>query len=340
MSEIAASESTEITQATSKRTPRIKEFSDLYKSRLSELLEQNKMDFSRVYRFLDEAYECTGDIDIGLVAYQYAKPYFLGVPGYSVMSSPTIGVALERLVKYYPLITDASFISLEERFEKLAITARPKGSSGSQVPRYIIDAAASGILGLVHWLAHPLEVQPSLVELPYPRPVDTTSLERLFGDCLHFEAAHLGLSFSQDIKKAPVFTGNPVFEDIHCRYADALLEEQINGSLVEKVRSVFSAGVAEGRLPSLQAVALGLRVSARTLQKSLEREGVTFSELQENLRKEIAGNLLSISTLSLKEISSILGFCQPSSLHKACRRWFGSSPGQLRATNSRNLQAD
>ncbi|QXI31667.1 AraC family transcriptional regulator [Pseudomonas vanderleydeniana] len=321
----------------SKKSLKIKEVFDCYGSAVFKSIEPNKLDFSLIYRFLDEVYECTEDVDIGLVAYQYARPGFFGVPGYSMMSSPTLGVALERLVKYSPLITNAPLIRLDDRDGRLNMTVHLEGSSCAQAPRYIIDAAAAVMLGLVHWLGHPLKAQPSLIELPYSRPADTTSLESLFGRCLNFDAPHLSLSFSHDIREAPVFTANPAFEETHCRYADALLEEQLNGSLVEKVRSVFSAGVVEGRLPSLQNVADELHMSTRTLQKSLEREGVTFSELQENLRKEIAANLLSIPALSLKEISSVLGFCQPSSLHKACQRWFGSSPGQVRAKNSRNL---
>lgn len=336
MLRLAANELTDIAQVISAKNSRIKEILDVYKSRISE---PDKLDFVLAYRFLAEAYECTGDVDIGLVVYPYARPCFLGVPGYSVMSSPTVGVALERLIKYYPLITDASSISLDDSGENLVITLHARGSSSAQVPRYIIDAAAAAMLGLIHWLGHPLKIQPNLVELPYPEPLETENLECLLGGRLSFDAPYLRLSFSHDLKKALVFTANPAFEEIHCRYADALLEEQINGSLVEKVRSVFSAGVAEGRLPTLQDVALALRMSIRTLQKSLEREGVTFSELQEDLRKEIASNLLPISTLSLKKISSILGFCQPSSLHKACRRWFGLSPGQLRANKSKHLQA-
>lgn len=317
----------------------IKNIVDIYKSKIADSLEFDKLDFALVYRLLNEVHASSGNADSGLAVYQYVQPYLLGVPGYSVMSSPTIGIALQRLVKYYPLLTAASCIDLDERCDSLVMTLHIKGSPGSEVPRYVIDAAAAAILGLVHWLGHPLKIQPTRVQLPYPEPSETQSLKRLLGEHLTFDAPHLSLSFSDDIREVRVFSANPAFEDVHCRYADALLDEQINGSLVERVRSVFLAGVAQGRLPSLQDVALDLRVSTRTLQKILEREGVTFFELQENLRKEIASNLLSIPTLSLKQVSSILGFCQPSSLHKACRRWFGTTPGQLRASKSIQQQS-
>ncbi|UZE28973.1 AraC family transcriptional regulator [Pseudomonas asplenii] len=339
MFKISANASTNIAQAILMRHSRIESLFEAYKVQLSESAAPHPLDFALAYRFFTEAHECTGDVDVGLVAYQYARPYFFGVPGYSVMSSATVGIALERLVKYYPLIADSSLLSLDEQNGTLVISVHANGLSGTQVPRYIIDAAAAAILGVIHWLGHLVNIQPCRVELPYSEPADTKNLQQLLGSHITFGASHLSLSFNSDIKNAPVFTANSAFEDIHCRYADALLEERINGSLVEKVRSAFSAGVAEGKLPSLQEVAFTLRMSMRTLQKSLEREGVTFSELQEDLRKEIASNLLSISTLSLKKISSILGFCQASSLHKACRRWFGSSPGQLRAGKSKHLQA-
>lgn len=335
---LVASGTTDIEHAISAGNSGIKEIFDSYKSKIADSVESDKLDFALVYRLLDDVHASSGNADSGLAVYQYVQPYLLGVPGYSVMSSPTIGIALQRLVKYYPLVTVASCINLDERCDSLVMTLHIKGSPRSEVPRYVIDAAAAAILGLVHWLAHPLKIQPTRVQLPYPEPSETQGLKRLLGEHLTFDAPHLSLSFSDEIREVRVFSANPAFEDVHCRYADALLDEQINGSLVERVRSVFSAGVAQGRFPSLQDVALDLRMSTRTLQKSLEREGATFFELQEELRKEIACNLLSIPTLSLKKVASILGFCQPSSLHKACRRWFGAAPGQFRASKSRQQQ--
>jgi len=340
MPTISASVFTNIAESMSAKNSNIKEITSYYKVHLSESTEPHRLELDLAYRFFNEAYECTGDADIGLVAYQYAKPYFFGLPGYSVMSSPTLEVALARVAKYYPLIVDASFIHLEDSGGHLTITVLANDETRTQAPRYIVDATAALILGLIHWLAHPLKIQPQRIDMPYPRPAETKSLERLFGPRINFDAPHLSLSFNNEIKQAQVFTSSPALEAIHCRYADALLEEQLEGALVEKVRSAFSAGVAGGKLLTLQDVALALRMSKRTLQKSLEREGVTFSELQETLRKELAGQLLSSSALSLKKISSILGFCQSSSLHKACKRWFGQSPGQLRTKKNKSLEAN
>lgn len=318
-----------IAQAVSASNLKIKNIADQYKSAFS--VEPNRVEASLAFRFLGEVHEFTESADIGLLFYRHARPDFFGVPGYSLMSSPTIKIALERLAKYSPIIVDSISIALSESKENFTITALLNGTPSNNVPQYIFDAAAAVILGLINWLAHPKKIQPTVVELPYPKPAVTTSLEILFGDCIKYDSQYLSLSFHQDVKNAQVYTSNIALEDIHCRYADALLAERLDGSLTEKVCSALFAGYASGKILSLKDVSSALEISNRTLQKLLESEGVSFSGLHEKLMKDFAIKLFANPELSLKKIASTLGFSQQSSLNKACQRWFGSSPSQLRA---------
>ncbi|MBV4473596.1 AraC family transcriptional regulator [Pseudomonas sp. B2M1-30] len=336
MCTISASSFRNIIQAISSSNFKIKSLVNHYAEQLIEENDDDKLKLSIACRFFNDASQYSGDADIGLSAYKHARPDFFGIAGYSLMSSPTLDIALERLAKYHPLVADSSFITLDDENEHFIISAFNKGLPSTEVTRHIIDAAAAVILGLIHWLAFPLKLQPVFVDLPYPKPAETINLQRLFGKNINFDAPHIRLVFDSEIKKKSIYSRNPGFEDVHRRYADAQLEEKINGSLMEKVRSVFSSGMTEGRLISLQEMATTLNMSKRTLQKYLEEEGVTFSALQEALRKELASNLIASSALSLKEISSILGFSQSSSLSKACQRWFSLSPGQLRAQNQKS----
>lgn len=336
MCTISATTFNNVAQAISKNNKALNNLLANFQAELSNGITTDKLDLALVYRFCNDAYANTRDENIGLIAYDFGRPYFLGVPGYLVMSSSTIKVALERLARYHPLITDSSVLTFEEACADFILTVQPGGSY--EAPRYFFDAVAALLLGLIHWLAHPSKVDPIRVEMPYPEPLETNDLTQLFGSHILFDAPHLRFTFDSDIQAIPVATCNPALDAVHSRYAEALLEERVKGSLVEKVRSAFSAGVSDGRLPSLENMALTLGMSKRTLQKSLENEGFTFSALQEQLRKELANNLLCTSTMSLKKITSLLGFCESSSLHKACQRWFGLSPGQLRARKTNSIE--
>ena len=58
--------------------------------------------------------------------------------------------------------------------------------------------------------------------------------------------------------------------------------------------------------------------------------GVNYSDLQNDVRKTLALNLLENETLALAEIAFSLGYSDVSAFNHAFRRWVGQSPGHYR----------
>lgn len=286
---------------------------------------------TQAYEFFSDAHRATGNTDIGLQAYAHAWPGCLGVPGYAIMSSPTLGAALERWVKYHPLATNGSTLHVRRHQHRLTITAVAGGVPFLQAPRAILDASVALIIGLIHWLVPDQKPVPIAVELPYPQPDDTRQLQRLFGPHLSFDRPHISLMFDDAITELALSTASPALEAIHCAHADALMSERLDGSLSAQIRRALAHDLARAKTATLQTLALSLGKSKRTLQHALEREGVTFSQLHDQCRKALAHDLLLSAGTSLKSIAIALGFRDASSFNKACQRWFGQSPGQLRA---------
>jgi AraC-like DNA-binding protein len=87
------------------------------------------------------------------------------------------------------------------------------------------------------------------------------------------------------------------------------------------------------------AVALGLH--PRTLHRWLKREGKTFEMIRDQVRRELAEHYIAQSDASFTEIAARLGFAEPAVLSRACQRWFGASPSELRRSLSRrDLRGD
>jgi AraC-like DNA-binding protein len=57
---------------------------------------------------------------------------------------------------------------------------------------------------------------------------------------------------------------------------------------------------------------------------------VNYAELQDDVRKTLALNLLENETLALAEIAFSLGYSEVSAFNHAFRRWVGQSPGHYR----------
>jgi AraC-like DNA-binding protein len=72
-------------------------------------------------------------------------------------------------------------------------------------------------------------------------------------------------------------------------------------------------------------------MSDRTLQRRLQAEGTSFQQLLDDTRREMAQLYLRRPDASIKRVAEQLGFEDPSNLFRACKRWFGESPGAYRA---------
>lgn len=83
-------------------------------------------------------------------------------------------------------------------------------------------------------------------------------------------------------------------------------------------------------LPSLSVAATELGMSERTLSRRLAEEGTTYRAALDQTRATMAAALLDDPSLSLTEISYLLGFSDQSSFSSAYRRWTGRAPSRDR----------
>ena len=80
----------------------------------------------------------------------------------------------------------------------------------------------------------------------------------------------------------------------------------------------------------VETVADLLNVSERTFARRLASEGLTFGEILDGLRRDLAVRYLEQRDLQISQIAWLLGFQQPSAFSHACRRWTGKSPLEYR----------
>ncbi|OLU29142.1 AraC family transcriptional regulator [Pseudomonas sp. PA15(2017)] len=285
---------------------------------------------AQVYSLFSQASEQTANPDIGLGTYGHAHPSALGAQCYPMMSSPTLGAALKLMVDYHPLVTNGSHYLLEQRHDTLKLIGLEAATSPVAAPRAFIDAGAALTLGVVHWLTPHQRPKPLGAEFTYAQPVDTSGLRQLFGDNLRFSAPHNSLIFRARDAAIALPTADTALHVMHQEYVQSRLDDLVNGSVAARVERLLSKQLTLGINLDLSEVADSLLLSKRGLQKALEREAVSFIQLQEESRLKLAHNLLRNSTRSLKYISATLGFRDPSSFHKASMRWFGMPPSQYR----------
>jgi AraC-like DNA-binding protein len=78
-------------------------------------------------------------------------------------------------------------------------------------------------------------------------------------------------------------------------------------------------------------VAGALGIARWTLQRRLGEMGLSYAESVQEVRKALAGSYLAQPHLSISAIAQLLGYAELSPFSRACKRWFGASPEQIRA---------
>jgi AraC-like DNA-binding protein len=100
---------------------------------------------------------------------------------------------------------------------------------------------------------------------------------------------------------------------------------------IARLRIMVRKGLARGKASAV-ALASQLDLHRRTLNRRLQARGTTYQRILDDVRFELACELLAEGTLSVAEISSRLGYAETSAFSRAFRRWSGTSPARWRAT--------
>ncbi|WP_338116064.1 helix-turn-helix transcriptional regulator [Thiocystis violacea] len=83
--------------------------------------------------------------------------------------------------------------------------------------------------------------------------------------------------------------------------------------------------------PSTERIASALGLSRRTLYRRMAAEGTSVHALMNEIRHELARQLLLESRMPLNEIAATLHYSEPGAFSRAFRGWTGMTPSAYRA---------
>jgi AraC-like DNA-binding protein len=83
--------------------------------------------------------------------------------------------------------------------------------------------------------------------------------------------------------------------------------------------------------PSEGDIARALNLSVRSLQRRLGDEHTTFKQLLDDTRRELALQYIRDPSVTITEMTYLLGYAEPANFSRAFKRWTGSSPSAVRA---------
>lgn len=286
----------------------------------------------RYLELLEICADALADRQFGLRFGAQYEPRHAGVVGNAALASRTVGEAFDAMARYLPTMVDGTVHGVEVSngiafvysyyIDPLMMSYRQKGDWAIALACNLMRVG----LGDLHWT--PQEV--FLPQLAEETPAERRARAEIMGDNIRVGHPWAGIRFDAGLLKRPMATADAMIENLMRHYGDlrlAALPEQ-NGE-IEQLRREIARMLVKGE-NSIEHLAKAMRMSVRTLQRRLKEAGLNYSDIQEDVRKTLALNLLENETLALAEIAFSLGYSEVSAFNHAFRRWTGQSPGDYR----------
>jgi AraC-like DNA-binding protein len=282
-----------------------------------------------------------GDAQLGLKFGAQFEPRHAGVVGNIALASRTVGEAFQAVGRYLPTMVDGTVHGLDVSdgtafaysyyIDPLMMSYRQKGDWAIA---FVCNLMRTG-LGDPNWT-------PDEVFLPHLS--DESAAERrtraqIMGDNVRVGHPWAGIRFDAELLKQPMATADVMLEGLMRHYGDlrlAALPGQ-TGELAQLRREVARL-LVKGEA-GIERCARATGTTVRTLQRRLSDMGVNYSDLQDDVRRTLALNLLENDTLALSEIAFSVGYSDVSAFSHAFRRWIGQPPGDYRRLRLGHLPA-
>jgi AraC-like DNA-binding protein len=261
------------------------------------------------------------------------RPRHVGVLGYLVLASQTLAEAMKTYQRYERLIYGIDLAQIVVEQSEVEMRWRPDG----QTLGHLHDSVA--IAALVTFLRRQVEnpPPPSLIAFindPVLSLAEQQAYEEFFGCPVRFGDTYTRVRFPLAYLSIPMPHSDPGLRLMLDRQARALVQALPHSDAFDQALQQTILKLLPDAQASLPRAARELHVSVRTLQRRLEQRELTWQQLLNRIRAELAQEYLADRSLSLGDIALLLGFSEQSAFNRAFRRWTGSTPARVRRASS------
>lgn len=288
--------------------------------------DRARITLDQATRLVRELWQLTDDELMGLGAGPAPRGTFRMVC-LAVISSPNLGTVFDRFEEFSRILPGLPAFQVErgDTTTRIVYPGDPE-----QDPDYFItDVMMSIGLRLFGWLAGrrlPLES----VELPYSLPEGTEDYGLVFGHRVVFDQPAPVLVFRNEMLTLPVVRDEAALEEwLRNAPADLLMQRDHGTTTADQVRSILERGL-RSTWPTADETAGQLSMSTQNMRRLLREEGTSVTRIREELLRDAAVSALVRGEETVAQLSRRLGFSEPSTFHRAFRRWTGSAPGAYR----------
>jgi AraC-like DNA-binding protein len=243
---------------------------------------------------------------------------------YLILTADTVGDAYKQLVRYIRLVGAPLVVDLREGEDPIRVVytldpaAHPASAeySVALANRFMREEAEGPVTFAYVAFVH--------------EPDDAADIERLIGCPVRTRASWAGTAVTREVWQVPLKRRDRVLRGVLESQADTIaLRLPATDTMAADVRRALASRLARGEI-AIDLIARDLGVSSRTLQRRLSAAGLSYQELCEDVRRELAERHMENRSLAIGEVAYLAGYSEPAAFHRAFKRWTGVTPQAFR----------
>jgi len=243
-----------------------------------------------------------------------------------VSTAETLEKALYDILKFFNFILDDLQGELIRDQQKAYLVIRDR-----EQPKRMFTYATFLILvhGLMCWLVDQ-RIGLNKISVRCTQPQDIQDYLVRFGGDIKFNAEINRIEFDAHYLDIKIKKDKKALYDFLEQTPQNLLVRFKNENALSLLIRRHLLKLHPAQWPELKDVAQQLNISEATVQRRLKHEGVSYQQIKNEIRCDIAVERLSKTNDSIQDISEDLSFHDSSAFHRAFKKWTGVSPGAYR----------
>ena len=289
-------------------------------------------------KFLEIAAKALNDSLLGFNLAREGDLRQMGLLYYAAASSETLGDALDRAQRYSSIANESVVLKCFES-DNFRISLSYIGVTRI-LDRQYMEFLTTTIVRVCRVLTN-RRLMPMAVGFAHQRLDSSSELEKFFGCRIEFGADD-EVIFQKKAAQLHVAGADPYLSEIllhNCDQALARRRRSDANSLRTTIENVVAPLLPHGSA-RLAVVSHKLGLSRRSLERRLSAEGLSFGEILNQLRSDLASHYLSQANLSVSQIAWLVGYRGIEAFSHAYKRWTGVSPKKMRYKLGRSLKRE
>jgi len=285
-----------------------------------------RLPYAKVDQLRAKAEKLCGDEAFGLRSAEVYLPSQLGALGYAWQASLTLRKAFLRLERFVRVVNVQARVIVEDRGACMIVTLKVNLDSKTKFAR---DDGALALITRMCRLVSGDHFRLQAVNFKHGEPQDTKPHFEFFGCPLNFDQADNQLLIPLSMADEILVGANPELAMLNDKVVTRRLARIDRDDIIARVQAALTDLLPLGNI-SDDSVAEALHMSVRTLHRKLTEENSNFRTLLVEMRRNLAEMYILDNSLTLTEISLLLGFSEPSSFSRAFKSWTGNAPSEAR----------